>query len=433
MSFFNSRLQRVGYGAIMYNGSASGLSSCYPFFTSHSNLAALPSRTNSGAAGTISVGDVDDYWTVMPGYKLEVYANVSYSSLLLTADNTSGVVPVNYTISPNVNQASSLRLFFNGTLIEQPGTFARINGSTVTVSNYATTYDIAYGSNYYHVYEFYAGSNGTLSFTGGGTVSNILGLLIGGGGGGGQYVTAGATAAGAGGAGTFLTTIFNAIPGSTFTVNVGAGGAGAAASTTNPGTFGSTTSITRTYNSVVDATLTAGGGGGGGAAGNMIGTIGTIYGSTGGTGGQISSAGLTAARVASNAVNVAYTVTGSVFTAPFAYVSTGGNSSWTGGGGGGGGAGGTGGNASGNYPGGNGGNGLSWGVIGSSRLFAGGGGAVNSTSGGPAGLAGSGGGGSFANPVIAATENTGSGGASAYSTIAAGKGANGICIIAIPG
>ena len=429
MSFFNSLGQRVGYGAIMYNGNPDGMASCYPVFTSQVNFTALTSISSSGM-GTISINDVDDYWTVMPGYKLEVYAGAWYSvGILLTADNTNGVVPVNY--KPSANQASSLKLYFKGTLIEQPGTFALFNGSAVKVSNYMNTYDILYGSTYYHVYEFFEGSIGTLSFTGSNTVSNIQCLLIGGGGGGGMYNVSGATAAGAGGAGTFLTTSFSAIPGSTFTVTVGAGGAGAAASTTNPGTFGSTTSITRSYNNVVDNTLTAGGGGGGGALNDTNGTIGTIYGSTGGTGGM-NVAGVTNATAASTAAGTAYTVTGSVFTTISAYTNIGGNSSNTGGGGGGGGAGSAGQDRASNYPGGNGGNGKAWTVTGSSRLFAGGGGGVNSTLNGPAGLAGSGGGGSFANPVVGVTENTGSGGASAYSTIAAGKGANGICIIAIP-
>ena len=118
MSFFNSLVQRVGYGAIMYNGSASVISSCYPFFTSHTNLAALSSISNSGS-GTISIDNIDEYWTVMPGYKLEIYTDAGYGTLLLTGDNTIGVVPVNYTIS-SPNSASSIKLYFNNTLIAQP-------------------------------------------------------------------------------------------------------------------------------------------------------------------------------------------------------------------------------------------------------------------------------------------------------------------------
>ena len=118
MSFFNS-LTPVGYGAILYNGSASGRASCYPIFTSRSNFFALTSLSSSGA-GTINISDIDDYWTVMPGYKLEVYADAGYSgTLLLTGNNTSGTVPVNY-LNPSGNSASSIKLYFKGTLIEQP-------------------------------------------------------------------------------------------------------------------------------------------------------------------------------------------------------------------------------------------------------------------------------------------------------------------------
>jgi hypothetical protein len=116
MSFFNSRLKRIGYGAILYNGDPSAVSSFYPFFTSQPNLAALPSISSSGAAGTISIADVDDYWTVMPGYKIVLYNDVNYTSTSYTSDNTSGVVPINYKISPP-NTIASFQLFFNNTLI----------------------------------------------------------------------------------------------------------------------------------------------------------------------------------------------------------------------------------------------------------------------------------------------------------------------------
>ena len=432
MSFlFNSIAQRGGYGAIMYNGSATGISSSYPFFTSRRNLSALPSMDGSAAVVTINTAIADDYWLVMPGYTITLYNSIDYVSPSNVYSNETGTAPKLFKPA-TANATNSVAMSFKGTNIPQPpvGTYATLSNG-IAVSNFANTFDITYNLVNYRVYEFYTGSTGTISFTGSSTVSNIQCLLIGGGGGGGMYINATYTAAGAGGAGTFLTMTFSAIPGSTFTVTVGAGGAGAAANTTNAGSPGSSTSITRTYNSVVDATLTVGGGGGGGAQDSTTGTIGTIYGSTGGTGGQPTNTGTTAARAASTAAGTAYTVTGSVFTSIAAFTNIGGNSSHTGGGGGGGGAGGTGGNASGAYPGGAGGTGKAWTVTGSSRLFAGGGGGVNSTLGGTAGAGGSGGGGSFANPINAVIENTGSGGAGS-ATIGGGKGADGICIIAIP-
>ena len=106
----------IGYGAIMYNGSSTGITSCYPFFTTQITIGSLTSISSSGS-GTISVGDIDEYWMVMPGYKLIVYTNSAFiGPILLTADNTSGSVPVNYPIA-TPNNATSIRLYFNGTQI----------------------------------------------------------------------------------------------------------------------------------------------------------------------------------------------------------------------------------------------------------------------------------------------------------------------------
>jgi fibronectin-binding autotransporter adhesin len=417
MPFFNSLVQRIGYGAIMYNGNSTSITSCYPFFTSQSLLGSLTSLSSSGL-GTISITDIDNYWTVMPGYKLEVYADNNYGGAVVTYDNTTGVVPVNYTrASPDI--ASSIKLYFNNTLIEQTDKATTIsvplfNGSTVTASNYATTYDIAYGSTYYHVYEFYTGSTGTLSFTGGSTVSNIQGLLIGGGGGGGNYFN-GNTGSAGGGAGSVVTTSFTAAPGDTFTITVGAGGAGGGANSNNPGLVGSVSSITRTVGGV--ATLNAGGGGGGGSVNQPAGNN-QSFGSTGGGTGANSAATITA-----------HTVTGSVFTNIISSSFRGGSGVGNGyGGGGGGGAGAVGGNGAYLSSAGAGGAGRAWTVTGG-RLFAGGGGGMNSTSGGNAGGGGSGGGGAG---YSSATANTGSGGGAGFAGTAGGSGGSGICIIAVP-
>ena len=120
MSFLNFNKNPVAYGAIMYNGSAGGIASCYPVFTSLSNMSALKSISSTGSSGTITINDIDDYWTVMPGYKLEVYNDTLYSTLILIGDNTSGLSPANYIVNPQYNLASSLKLYFKGTLINEP-------------------------------------------------------------------------------------------------------------------------------------------------------------------------------------------------------------------------------------------------------------------------------------------------------------------------
>jgi hypothetical protein len=108
----------VSYGAIMYNGNSTAIVSCYPFFTSQSNLSALPS-TSSAGSGTISIADVDDYWMVMPGYTIVLYNDINYTSTSYTSDNIAGIVPINYKIT-NPNTVASFKLFFKGTLIAQP-------------------------------------------------------------------------------------------------------------------------------------------------------------------------------------------------------------------------------------------------------------------------------------------------------------------------
>ena len=105
MSFLNFNKSPVAYGAIMYNGSTGGMASCYPLFTSQSSLAII--------------NDIDDYWTVMPGYKIIVYTDGIGSAILLTGDNTNGVSPTTYKIS-SPNLASSIQLYFKGILIAQP-------------------------------------------------------------------------------------------------------------------------------------------------------------------------------------------------------------------------------------------------------------------------------------------------------------------------
>ncbi len=436
MSYFNSLVQRVGYGAIMYNGSSTGIVSCYPFFTSRPNLTALTSISTSGA-GTISINDVDDYWTVMPGYKLEVYNNAFYGSLLLTGDNTNGVVPINYVIS--ANQASSIKLYFNNTLIDQPVTYANLSNGA-TLSNYANTYNVKYNSVNYLVYEFYAGSTGTISFSGSSTVSNIQCLLIGGGGSG-AHLQSYYVGVGGGGAGAFLTTTIPVTAGDTFTINVGAGGA--APTTGRPGSIGSSSTIQRTTGGQTHTLTAAGGGGGGGGMGvadDYQGPKGSpIWGSTGGASPWANTIS-GHATVASNS----FTQTSAVFGTVTSYVNPGGTATYIfyrinnnttdvrAGGSGGGGAGGAGGNNGGTNTanGGAGGAGRAWFVNGTT--YAGGGGGMVTPvgiGGSSNGAAGSGGGGAFG---VAVTENTGSGGGPGFQGTAAGKGANGICIIAIP-
>jgi hypothetical protein len=62
--------------------------------------------------------DGDDYWYVLPGYKVIVWSSVSYTSdsskTSKICDNTTGTQIVTYTIPTlNINSASSCQLFYN--------------------------------------------------------------------------------------------------------------------------------------------------------------------------------------------------------------------------------------------------------------------------------------------------------------------------------
>ena len=110
MSFLNND-KPIGYGAIMYSGTSTYIIYSYPFFTSQPNISALPGVDIIGNGTTISVADTDNYWLVMPGYKLELYSNTLYNALFTTYNNTTGITPVNYTPT-TANTVSSFKLYY---------------------------------------------------------------------------------------------------------------------------------------------------------------------------------------------------------------------------------------------------------------------------------------------------------------------------------
>jgi hypothetical protein len=59
----------------------------------------------------------DNYYLVLPGFKLVVYSNTDYSSITITCDNTSGTQIK--TFVPNsgdkVDKGKSCKLYYNGT------------------------------------------------------------------------------------------------------------------------------------------------------------------------------------------------------------------------------------------------------------------------------------------------------------------------------
>ena len=232
-------------------------------------------------------------------------------------------------------------------------------------------------------------------------------LLVAGGGGGGS-VASSTPGGGGGGAGGLLTTSTSFIPGTSYTVTLGAGGSGTSASY---GFNGGNSAIVTINTSI---------GGGGGGGWNTTYPNGQAGGSGGG--GAYSQAGNSGTAGQGNNGGAGETPNQA--------------------GGGGGGAGQVGGNASAGT-GGRGGNGASYSISGTAVTYAGGGGGGGGTTNGqPGGVGGSGGGGAggpWGTQGVSATANTGGGGGGCggYNTsvtfVNGGNGGSGIAVIRYAG
>jgi hypothetical protein len=67
----------------------------------------------------IDFQDKDDYYIVMPGFKLIVYRDINYAGTEFTIDATSSKKPV-MDDTPNNNIVSSCKLYFGSTEITTP-------------------------------------------------------------------------------------------------------------------------------------------------------------------------------------------------------------------------------------------------------------------------------------------------------------------------
>lgn len=99
----------ISYGAIMNNSTSVLTVSTVNIYTSISNLsdAYLPKVD--------SHDNVDDYFIVMPGYKLIVYQDVNHSGSSYAIDNSNGTTPLfKKSITNTANSVSSVRLYYKG-------------------------------------------------------------------------------------------------------------------------------------------------------------------------------------------------------------------------------------------------------------------------------------------------------------------------------
>ena len=315
--------------------------------------------------------------------------------------NVTVTLPANPTAGQQINLFDYGQTFSaNGVIIYSNGNKILGNTANITIQSSGASVGLVY----YDTIKGWIPYNGFSSSIIGPYTLNYLIVAGGGGGSGGNYH------GGGGGAGGMLSGLnLSVIPGTGYSVVVGAGGAG------GPSASGSSGSNSSLY------TLTAALGGGGG--GSHIGPFAGGSGGSGGGGTGGSNTGAIGPAGAGTAGQGNPGGSGSSSTAP-AY-----------GAGGGGGAGATGANGTGSA-GGAGGAGLPSSITGSSTYYAGGGGgsAYNST--GPAGAGGTGGGGAGGTPGAGAAGGTntgGGGGGGERGSPTTGSGGSGVVIVSYLG
>ena len=252
---------------------------------------------------------------------------------------------------------------------------------------------LTFGTNGF--YQKYAGTELADSFTDSSAswiapagITSVDYLVVAGGGSGGS--SHGGSGVGGGGAGGMLTGTLTVVPGTAYTVTVGAGGAAVKNATANDGADSVFASITAT-----------GGGGGGVDIGNT-----NVDGGSGGGGGNGGTGGSGVAGQGND----------------------GGDSQAAKGGGGGGGKGAVGADNS-DTTGGNGGAGEASSITGASVTYAGGGGASGGTGSDGSGGSGGGGAGNKGGDATAGTANTGGGGGGTRAAYTSGAGGSGIVVL----
>ena len=124
-------------GAYLVNGSLlNNFLMHLPIFGSVRNLTSM------------GFGNVDNFYYVMPGYKIELYRNVEYNALSQTIDNTNGTkIMYKQIVTPNpnptgifVNDCNSIKMFYEGVEIANKYTYTIYgNDSGSTTTNPTTT------------------------------------------------------------------------------------------------------------------------------------------------------------------------------------------------------------------------------------------------------------------------------------------------------
>lgn len=72
--------------------------------------------------------NADNYYLVLPGFKLVVYVNSGYSGNTSTCDNTNGTTIQQYSLPNYVDQGSSCKLYYNN--VELSSVYTPNDGTT---------------------------------------------------------------------------------------------------------------------------------------------------------------------------------------------------------------------------------------------------------------------------------------------------------------
>jgi hypothetical protein len=95
----------------------------------NNSLVALPIFSSISNLSKMGFTDVDNIFWVLPGYKLEGYNSINYANLLFTMNNTTGTKIMYQDPSYGDNLVTSVKLYFNDTLLNEIYTFRLFSSS----------------------------------------------------------------------------------------------------------------------------------------------------------------------------------------------------------------------------------------------------------------------------------------------------------------
>ena len=102
---YNNQDIPLAPGAYLLNGVQNSISTWWSF----------PIYCSMKIYDNYGIANIDDYYLVMPKFKLEVFRSDNYVTLNNTIDNTNGSSPIYQQVA--LNQGNSCKLYYNTTQI----------------------------------------------------------------------------------------------------------------------------------------------------------------------------------------------------------------------------------------------------------------------------------------------------------------------------